>query len=62
MPEGSSGDRFGYAPVPCNAGIYTIDKLPNWYLVVSLYRNDSGGGGAQASFDADGNAMLDLPY
>lgn len=60
--QASYGEQFGYAPVPCNAGIYTIDKIPTWYLVVSLYRDYDGGGGAQASFDSDGNATLDLPY
>jgi len=55
-------DTFGFAPVPCNAGKYTIDKLPMRYTLVTLARAGDYSGGDSATFDAEGNAMLDLPY
>lgn len=60
--DGGGDEHVGYAPVPCDAGIFTVDKLPSWYLVVSLRREGDEGGGSSASFDADGNANIDLPY
>lgn len=29
-------DTFGYAPVPCNAGQFTVDKLPTRFTDVEL--------------------------
>ncbi len=58
----SGYDMFGFSPVPCDAGKYTIDKLPLRYNVVSLSRADDDRGGATASFDAQGNATINLPY
>jgi hypothetical protein len=57
-----SFDMFGFAPVPCNAGRYTIDKMPARYTYVTLARTGDNSGGDSATFDAEGNAMLDLPY
>lgn len=56
------GDTFGYSPVPCDAGKYTVDKLPTRYEMVTLSRAGDYYGGATARFDLDGNATLDLPY
>lgn len=56
------GDMFGFAPVPCAAGKYTIDKLPLRYTTVTLARAGDYYGGDSATFDAEGNAALDLPY
>lgn len=56
------GDEFGFAPVPCNAGRYTIDKMPTRINNVQLARQYEYGGGAYGSFDATGNVLLDLPY
>jgi hypothetical protein len=58
----SSGDSFGFAPVPCNAGKYTIDKMPTRYTMVTLARSGDYYGGASGVFDATGNAALNLPY
>lgn len=58
----SGGEMFGFAPVPCNAGKFTVDKLPTRYTMVTLSRAGDYYGGATAAFDADGNAALDLPY
>lgn len=55
-------DTFGYSPVPCDAGKYTVDKLPLRYEMVTLSRAGDYYGGATARFDVDGNATLDLPY
>lgn len=51
----------GYAPVPCAAGRYTIDKLPTRFYRVRLALVDTDGGG-RADIDEQGNASLDLPY
>ena len=56
------GDEFGFAPVPCNAGRYTIDKMPMRINNVQLARQYEYGGGASGSFDEAGNVVLDLPY
>ena len=58
----SGGEDFGFSPVPCNAGKYTIDKLPTRYTSVTLARAGDYYGGASAAFDATGNAALNLPY
>lgn len=57
-----SGDMFGFSPVPCDAGKFTVDKLPARFSLVSLSRTGDDYGGATAAFDADGNATIDLPY
>jgi hypothetical protein len=33
---GDFNDSFGYAPVPCNLGQFTMDKLPDRYSEVEL--------------------------
>jgi hypothetical protein len=58
----NGGDSFGFAPVPCSAGKYTIDKLPTRYTTVTLARSGDYSGGASAVFDAEGNAAINLPY
>ncbi len=51
-------DTFGYAPVPCKAGLFTVDKLPVRFLSVEI-GVDNGFADAQA-LDANGNAAFDL--
>jgi hypothetical protein len=34
------GDSFGFEPVPCLAGVFTIDKLPRRYSSVEIGDND----------------------
>jgi hypothetical protein len=58
----SSDGVFGFAPVPCDAGKFTVDKLPTRYGLVTLRRVNEDYGGVSASFDSDGNALVDLPY
>ena len=59
-----SGDGYlGYAPVPCIAGKFTVDKLPRTYRRVRLGRDPGAGDGEAATIDgATGDAVLDLPY
>jgi hypothetical protein len=57
-----SQDLFGFAPVPCRAGKFTVDKLPFRYSAVMLSREDEYDTGYPDGFDADGNASIDLPY
>jgi hypothetical protein len=58
--EGSEyGDTLRFAPVPCRAGSYTIDKLPKRYVQVEL--GIAGGPGDVSPIDATtGRAHLDL--
>lgn len=64
--DGDVGDpdgyEFGFAPVPCVEGKFTIDKMPLVYTSVDLVRNDDGTGGSNGVFDANGDVSLDLPY
>jgi hypothetical protein len=53
-----SGDMFGFSPVPCDAGQFTIDKLPNRFVEAEV-----GVGTrplASGPFDATGAASFDL--
>lgn len=56
------GYDFGFAPVPCDAGRFTVDKMPLEYTNVQLSRVGEYTGGASGRFDAAGDANLDLPY
>ena len=59
----TSSDQFGFSPVPCAEGKFTVDKLPSWYESVELSRTgDYGSGGASGVFATDGTAALDLIY
>lgn len=53
-----ANDTFGYEPVPCMAGQFTIDKLPKRYTSVEL--GVQGGASSYAPIDGSGHAMLDL--
>ena len=60
--SGGSGEQWGYAPVPCKAGKFTVDKFPTRFTNVQLARDTDYSGGAYGTFGSDGNALLDLPY
>jgi hypothetical protein len=50
----SNGATWGYAPVPCGEGKFSIDKFPVWFNEVEL-------AGAYGAIDrVTGEAMLDL--
>lgn len=54
--------QFGFAPVPCLEGKFTIDKMPLRYKTVQLERDHDYSGGASGTFDSTGSALVDLPY
>ncbi len=54
-------DDFGFTPVPCETGVFTVDKLPIRYRSVELGIEGSGLSD-RSSFDADGTATLDLLF
>lgn len=54
----SQNDTFGYQPVPCDAGLFTIDKLPTRYTSVEI--GNSGGVAQEKVFDSQGNVAFDL--
>jgi hypothetical protein len=56
-----SGPRFGFEPVPCVQGKFTVDVLATDYDTVLLGRPFDKAP-EQATIDAAGNAMLNLPY
>jgi hypothetical protein len=52
-------DDLGFRPVPCFAGQFSVDKLPRRFTEVELgFDNDFDRD--FATFDANGDAMLDL--
>jgi hypothetical protein len=59
-----SGDNdLGYAPVPCVAGKFSVDKLPNTFTGVKLGRAAGDHKWAFTAIDgATGEATLDLPF
>ncbi|MGE5184174.1 MAG: hypothetical protein ACM31C_19025 [Acidobacteriota bacterium] len=61
---GTDGLWWGYAPVPCIEGKFSIDKMPIWYTTVQLERDsqDTTQGATAAIDSTTGAAALDLPY
>ena len=51
-------DTFGYSPVPCKAGLFTIDKLPRRFVSVEI--GVEGRFSEVKAFDAQGTAAFDL--
>lgn len=51
-------DTFGFEPVPCKVGLFSIDKLPRRFVSVEL--GVDGGFSEVMAFDALGNAAFDL--
>ena len=58
----SSGDYFGFSPVPCDQGRFTIDKLPRWYTQVEISLGEGLRGTAGSIDFVTGIAGVDLPY
>lgn len=60
---GQSQAWWGYAPVPCVEGKFSIDKMPTWYTTVDLMRDGETTAGADGTIDPQtGLLSLDLPY
>jgi len=61
--SGSYANPWGYAPVPCMEGKFTIDKMPKEYSYVNLGRESDITTGSGGRFDATTlTATIDLPY
>ncbi len=61
--SGSTASPWGYAPVPCMEGKFSIDKFPIDYTYVNLGRDGDVSSGSGAQIDATtGDATIDLPY
>ncbi len=58
----AQGYSFGFSPVPCAEGKFTVDKMPTNFSSVALERQYAYDGGAGGVFDATGTATVDLPY
>jgi hypothetical protein len=54
----SISDTFGYSPVPCKAGLFTVDKLPRRYVSVEIGVENRFA--ETAAIDANGNVAFDL--
>jgi hypothetical protein len=54
------GDAFGYSPVPCEAGLFTIDKLPTRFLSVEIGVMGNARITMEKPIDANGNVVFDL--
>jgi hypothetical protein len=58
--------EFGFAPVPCAEGVFSIDKLPTYYTDVGLFDNSSfsedDAPGVTGTFDGSGDCALDLNF
>lgn len=52
------GDTFGFEPVPCATGLFSIDKLPKRFVSVEI--GVDGGYSDDKAFDSQGNAAFDL--
>ena len=62
FPSGNDG-WWGWAPVPCDEGKFTVDKLPTWFTEADVSIDNDPGSTVTATIDAaTGNASLDLPY
>jgi hypothetical protein len=51
-------DFFGFEPVPCKSGVFSVDKMPRRFTSVEI-GVDHGFSDVKA-FDANGNAAFDL--
>ena len=56
----SYGDQFGYAPVPCMEGQFTMDKLPTRYIQVDIGVDNAGYFLGSKPIDASGTVAFDL--
>lgn len=59
--DGNVSDDLGFAPVPCDIGMFIVDRLPRPFTRVEL-SVDNGGPGNVTSINAAGMATLDLPF
>jgi hypothetical protein len=57
------GAAFGYGPVPCTAGLFSLLKMPSKFVKAKLTAIRTGGGDSQVTGDigADGFVNVDIP-
>ena len=55
-------EQFGFAPVPCMEGKFTVDKMPKRYTTVALEPDCLCKTADSSAFDATGSATLDLSF
>jgi hypothetical protein len=54
-------DSFGYSPVPCKLGQFTMDKLPTRFFKVELGIDNGNGFGTEVqAIDSNGIAAFDM--
>jgi hypothetical protein len=58
--DSSSGDEFGFAPVPCMEGQFTLDKLPIRFDQVELLTDPDGGYLGAANITSADSVSFDL--
>jgi hypothetical protein len=58
----SQEEEFGFAPVPCMAGEFPIDKLPTVYTTVEVADADYQYFDQSMTIDANGSASFDLSH
>jgi hypothetical protein len=63
LGNGAEGtDQFGFAPVPCMEGKFTVDKMPTRYSEVALEPDCLCKTADTDVFDSTGSATLDLSF
>ncbi|MEO6772958.1 MAG: hypothetical protein ABI467_08030 [Kofleriaceae bacterium] len=61
--NGADGyDTFGFAPVPCMEGKFTVDKMPTRFGQVALEPDCQCQTADSSGFDSTGSATLDLSF
>jgi hypothetical protein len=55
-------DTFGFAPVPCMEGKFTVDKMPKRFVEVALEPDCLCQTADSGEFDTTGSATLDLSF
>ena len=53
-------DDFGYEPVACDEGKFSVDKMPMRFVEATLGETDSNTPGDTESIDGSGNVSFDL--
>lgn len=58
----NDGSWWGWAPVPCMEGVFTIDKMPTWFDQVQISIENQNSAVIYGRFDANNTATVDLPW
>jgi hypothetical protein len=55
---GDDGESFGFAPVPCMEGVFSVDRMPMSIVDVTMNYDDFSGPPRFARIGDDGNAAI----